>query len=77
MFFSRMHNFSHSFSSLPQIVIFVLTPVYWKVKVKIPCNCPKDPEGGRGIALLFLDLSARRGGWSAPCLNRLPPGKTR
>jgi hypothetical protein len=32
-----------------------------KVKVKVPCNRPKGSEGGRGIALLFLDLGARRG----------------
>jgi hypothetical protein len=30
---------------------------------------------GRGIALLFLDLGARRGGWSAPHLGRFTPGK--
>jgi hypothetical protein len=30
-------------------------------KVKVPCNRPEGPEGGTGIALLFLDLGARRG----------------
>jgi hypothetical protein len=30
---------------------------------------------GRGIALLFLDLGARRGGWSAPRPGRFTPGK--
>jgi hypothetical protein len=33
------------------------------------------PEGGRGIILLFLDLGARRVGWSAPCPGRFTPGK--
>jgi hypothetical protein len=31
--------------------------------------------GGRSIALLFLDLGARRGGWSAPHSDRFTPGK--
>jgi hypothetical protein len=31
--------------------------------------------GSRGIALLFLDLGARRGGWSAPRHGRFTPGK--
>jgi hypothetical protein len=31
------------------------------VKVKVTRNRPEGPEGGRGIALLFLDLGARRG----------------
>jgi hypothetical protein len=30
-------------------------------KVKVPSNRPEGPEGGTGIALLFLDLGARRG----------------
>jgi hypothetical protein len=30
-------------------------------KVKVPRNRLETPEGGRGIALLFLDLGARRG----------------
>jgi hypothetical protein len=34
---------------------------YSKVKVKLPRNRPYGPEGGRGIAVLFLDLSARSG----------------
>src|SRR5215468_8293063 len=29
----------------------------------------------RSIALSFLDLGARRGGWSAPRLGRFTPGK--
>jgi hypothetical protein len=29
--------------------------------VKVPRNRPEGPERGRGIALLFLDLGARRG----------------
>jgi hypothetical protein len=38
-------------------IIFLLS----KVKLKAPRNRPERSEGGRGIALLFLDLSARRG----------------
>jgi hypothetical protein len=38
--------------------------IRWKlqiqVKVKVPRNRPKGPEGGRGVALLFPDLGARR-----------------
>jgi hypothetical protein len=30
---------------------------------------------GRGTALLFLDLGARRGGWSASRPGRFTPGK--
>jgi hypothetical protein len=30
-------------------------------KVKVPRKRPEGPEGGRGIALLFLDLGVRRG----------------
>jgi hypothetical protein len=44
-------------------------------KVKIPCNRPEGPEGSRGIALLFLELDTRRGGWSAPRPGRFTPGK--
>jgi hypothetical protein len=32
-----------------------------KEKVKVPHNRPEGPERGRGIALLFLHLGARRG----------------
>jgi hypothetical protein len=32
-----------------------------QIEVKVPCNRPEGPRGDRGIALLFLDLSARRG----------------
>jgi hypothetical protein len=46
-----------------------------KVKVKVPHNRPEGIEGGSGIALLFLDLGARRGGWSAPRPGRFTPGK--
>jgi hypothetical protein len=45
------------------------------VKVKVPRNMPEGPEGGRGIAVLFLDLGARRGGWSAPRPDRFTHGK--
>jgi hypothetical protein len=30
-------------------------------KVKVPRNRTEGPEGGRGIALLFLDLGATKG----------------
>jgi hypothetical protein len=30
-------------------------------KAKVPRNRPEGPEGGRGIAVLFPDLGARRG----------------
>jgi hypothetical protein len=33
------------------------------------------PRGYRGIASLFLDLSTRRGGGSAPCSGHFTPGK--
>jgi hypothetical protein len=51
---------------------------FGKVKVKVPRNRPKGPEGGRGIALLFLDLVARRG-WVVsttprPLYSRKRPG---
>jgi hypothetical protein len=36
-------------------------PLTEMVKVNVPRNRPEGPEGGRGIALLFLDLGARRG----------------
>jgi hypothetical protein len=45
------------------------------LKVKASRNRPEGPEGGGGIALLFLDLGARRGGWSAPRPGRFIPGK--
>jgi hypothetical protein len=32
-----------------------------RVKVKVPLKDPKSQNGGRGTALLFLDLGARRG----------------
>jgi hypothetical protein len=35
--------------------------VFFTVKVKVPRNRPEGPEVGRGIALLFPDLGARRG----------------
>jgi hypothetical protein len=38
-------------------------------------NRPKGPEGCRGLALLFLDLGARRGGWLAPRPGRFTPVK--
>jgi hypothetical protein len=43
--------------------------------IKVPRNRPEGPEGRRGIALLLLDLSTRRGGWSAPRSGRFTLGK--
>jgi hypothetical protein len=41
-----------------------------------PYNRPRRTHGGsRGIALLILDLGARRGGWSAPRPGRFIVGK--
>jgi hypothetical protein len=37
----------------------------------------QGPEGGKGIALLTLNLSARRGVWSKPRPGRFTTGKTR
>jgi hypothetical protein len=45
------------------------------VKVKVFRNRPEGPEGGRGIALLFLILGTRRGEGSAPRPGRFSPGK--
>jgi hypothetical protein len=45
------------------------------IRVKVPVTDPKAQRGGTAIALLFLDLGARRGGWSAPCPGRFTPGK--
>jgi hypothetical protein len=45
------------------------------VKVKVPRNRTEGPKQGRVIALLFLDLGARRGGWTAPRPGRFTPGK--
>jgi hypothetical protein len=39
-------------------------------KVKVPRDRPEGPEGGRGIALLFLDLGTRRG-WAVSTTPRL------
>jgi hypothetical protein len=48
---------------------------YWRLK-KSPYNRPQTAQrGSRGIALLMLDLGARRGGWSAPRPGRFTPGK--
>jgi hypothetical protein len=43
--------------------------------IRYPVTGPKTQRGARGIALLFLDFGARRGGWSAPCPGRFTPGK--
>jgi hypothetical protein len=32
-------------------------------KVKVPLTGPKTERGDRGIALILLDLGARRGWW--------------
>jgi hypothetical protein len=49
--------------------------LHMDVKVKVLCNRPEGPERGRGIDLIFLDLGARGGGWSAPRPSRFNPGK--
>jgi hypothetical protein len=50
-------------------------PVKVKVTVTVPHNRPEGLERDRGIALLFLDLGARRGGWSVTRPGRFTPGK--
>jgi hypothetical protein len=45
------------------------------VKVKVPVTEPTAQKGVRGIALLFLDLGTRRGGWSTPRPGRFTPWK--
>jgi hypothetical protein len=42
-----------------------------KIKARDTPNRPEGPEGVRGIALIFLDLSTR---WSAPRPGRFTPG---
>jgi hypothetical protein len=49
--------------------------VFLAKKVKVQRNRPEGPKGGRDITLLFPDLGARRGGWSAPLPGRFTPGK--
>jgi hypothetical protein len=44
-------------------------------EVKVPSKRPEGPEGVRSIALLFLDLGARRGEWSAAPPGHFTPGK--
>jgi hypothetical protein len=44
-------------------------------KVNVPRNRPEVLDGGRGVALLFVYLGTRRGGWSAPRLDRFTPKK--
>jgi hypothetical protein len=47
-----------------------------KVKVKVALEqATKAQRGSRGIALLFLNLGARWGGWSTPNPGHLTPGK--
>jgi hypothetical protein len=54
-------------------------PLYCSyVKLKVPRNRPKGPEGGRDVDLLSLDLGARRG-WVVtntprPLYSRERPG---
>ena len=40
-----------------------------------PLHAKQTQRGGRVIALLILDLDARRGGWSAPNSSSFTPGK--
>jgi hypothetical protein len=59
--------------------VHVLTVIKTKGKGKTSRNKPEGPEGGggRGIALLFLDLGTRSGCWSAPRPGRfLPPERS-
>jgi hypothetical protein len=42
---------------------------------KTKTNRPEGTEGGRGIALLFLDLGARRGWVVSTTPSRFTPGK--
>jgi hypothetical protein len=46
-----------------------------KKKLKVPLTESKAQWGGRGIALLFIDLGARMGRWSSPRLGRFTPGE--
>jgi hypothetical protein len=49
-----------------------------KVKVKFTLEqATKAQRGSRGIALLFFNPGARRGGWSTPHPGRFTPGKDR
>jgi hypothetical protein len=41
-----------------------------KYKVEVPRNRPEDPERGRGVALIFPDLGARKG-WVVSTTPRL------
>jgi hypothetical protein len=52
---------------------FFLIHIY--LKVKVPRNRPEGPERVRGIALLFLDLGARRGWVVSTTPRRFTPGK--
>jgi hypothetical protein len=38
-------------------------------------NRLEDPEGGRGVALLFFYFGVRMGGWSSPSPRRFTHGK--
>jgi hypothetical protein len=59
------------------IILRQLVGIRSQVQVQVPHHKTEGPEGAIGIALLFLYLGARRGGWSAPPTGRFTPGKTR
>jgi hypothetical protein len=42
------------------------------LEVKFPTEAQR---GSRGIAILFFNLGARRGGWSTPRPERFTPGE--
>jgi hypothetical protein len=75
----KRHEFAQTLDLLVNVgVKFVqIRKVLMTGKGKSTHNRPEDPEGGgvRGIALLFPDLGARRGGWSAPRSGRFTPWK--
>jgi hypothetical protein len=55
-------------------ILFAYHEASTNYKINVPSNIPECPEGGRGIAVLFLDLCARSG-WSAPRLGCFNPEK--
>jgi hypothetical protein len=69
---SAFHCFTHFSTQFP-VYTKGLYVALASIKVKVPPNRLESPEEGRGIALLFLDLDTRRGGWSAPRPGRFTP----
>jgi hypothetical protein len=68
-----LHHASRSRQQSVAIQVFDICTEY--VKVKVSRNRTEGPEWSGGKALLFLDFSSRRGGWSAPRPGRFTPGK--